>query len=186
MTKSENVVNLYTSPPSLARHIALKLHLAPDALRDRLGVWCTIKARHVAVQCQEECEHYEPRDSSKQSSFQSINSPLDKLSNWAWIISHYLLTGYSVYYTMTWATFFVQNKSQIPIHTCGCEKRERRITIHVGTVIWMVRKKWETGNEKTQFSIAKNLGGIWEFTRELWFRNYEKCAPVVSGYHTRM
>ena len=81
----------------------------------------------------------------------------------------------------TWATFFVQNKSQIPIHTCGCEKRERRITIHVGTVIWMVRKKWETGNEKTQFSIAKNLGGIWEFTRELWFRNYEKCAPRLCS-----
>ena len=81
---------------------------------------------------------------------------------------------------VSWATFFVQNNSRIPIHIWTCEKRDSGIPFHAGTVIWMVRIKWETGNEKTLFSKAKNLGGIWEFTRDLWFGTYEKCAPVQN------
>ena len=75
------------------------------------------------------------------------------------------------------ATFFVQNNSRIPIHIWTCKKRDTGIPFHAGTVISMVRIEWERGNEKTLFSMAKNFSVIWEFMRDLWFGNYEKCAP---------
>ena len=64
----------------------------------------------------------------------------------------------------------------VPISHLAYVKWERRVSLHAGTVIWMVRIKWERGNEITQFSMVKNLSGIREFTRDLWFEIYEKCA----------
>ena len=80
------------------------------------------------------------------------------------------------------ATFFVQNNSRIPIHIWTCEKWDTGIPFHAGTVISMVRIKWERGNEKTLFSMAKNLSVIWEFMRDLWFGTYEIHAPGLLYY----
>ena len=48
----------------------------------------------------------------------------------------------------------------------------------------MVRIKWETGNEKTLFSMENIFSGIWEFTRDLQFRTYEKCSPALHFWWT--